>query len=296
MKALIFFTREGWSSLRRNPAASVAAVTAIGAVLFVLLILLLLSHNTLLLAERLRERKGLSVFIDPDLPRERVAELQQHVSGFSEVASVRLVSREEALRGIEEDLGTANLEATLGENPLPDVLLVTPVAQASGAAALNELAREIGAYEGVTDVIYGERWVEALDHGLSMARRADALTGGLATLAIVLVLGNTLRLLVLMREEQLAIMKVIGATDAFVRAPFVLAGVMLCVIGGLTALGFLGAAFTVTQRVMPGMRFLPPSTALFFLGGVAVVGLAGSIVTVEASIRHVERRGQRARA
>jgi cell division transport system permease protein len=179
----------------------------------------------------------------------------------------------------------------MGGNPLPDVLLVTPAPQSSGAEELAELARELEAYDGIEDVLYGERWVRALDHGLRMVRRANALTGGLATLAIILVLGNTLRLLVLMREEQLAIMKVIGATDAFVRAPFVMAGLLLCLTGGLVALGFLRIGFEVSRSLMPGLRFLSPMMTLLYLAGVGGIGLLGSRLTVEASIRQLERRG-----
>lgn len=291
MRAFLFFTGEGVAQLRRSPAASVAAVTAVGAVLFVLLLLMLLSENILVLSERLRERKGLSVFLDPRLDETQVQQLRDRFDGFGEVAAVRLVTRDEALRGIEEDLGSTDLAEIVGENPLPDVLLVTPAPHASEAEALAGLAREIEAYDGVAEVLYGERWVSALDHGLRMVRRANTLTGGLATLAIILVLGNTLRLLVLMREEQLAIMKVIGATDAFMRAPFVVAGILLCLIGGLVALGLLRVGFAVSGSLMPGLRFLSPLMILLYLCGVVVVGLVGSLLTVETSIRQLERRG-----
>jgi cell division transport system permease protein len=296
LRAFFFFAHEGWSFLRRNPAASVAAVTAVGAVLFVLLLFMLLSHNVLILADRLSERKGLSVFLEADIGAERIGELRHRFESFGEVAEVLLVSRDEALREIEADLGTQDLAEVLEGNPLPDVFLVTPVSAASDASSLAQLAREMEAYEGVDDVLFGERWVAALDQGLQMLRRVNLLTGGLATLAIILVLGNTLRLLVLMREDHLAIMKVIGATDAFVRTPFVVAGVMLCIIGGGMSLALLRLGFAVTKGLMPGLRFLPLGFVLLFVLGVAVVGLLGSLLTVEASIRQMERGGGRLRA
>jgi cell division transport system permease protein len=296
LRAFFFFADEGWSFLRRNPAASVAAVTAVGAVLFVLLLFMLLSHNVLILADRLSERKGLSVFLEADIGAERIGELRHRFESFGEVAEVLLVSRDEALREIEADLGTQDLAEVLEGNPLPDVFLVTPVSAASDASSLAQLAREMEAYEGVDDVLFGERWVAALDQGLQMLRRVNLLTGGLATLAIILVLGNTLRLLVLMREDHLAIMKVIGATDAFVRTPFVVAGVMLCIIGGGMSLALLRLGFAVTKGLMPGLRFLPLGFVLLFVLGVAVVGLLGSLLTVEASIRQMERGGGRLRA
>lgn len=291
MKALLFFLQEGWSSLRRNAAASLAAVTALSAVFFVLLLFLLLSHNVLILAGRLEARKGLSVFLEPGISAARVDELREHFSGFPEVKSLHFVSRDQALEDVEADLGTDGLAETLGNNPLPDAFLIYPASRAGDAASLERLAREIEAYDGVEDVLYGQRWVEALDRGLAIARRGNLLTGLLATIAIVLVLANTLRLLVLMREEQLAVMQIIGATGSFLRAPFLAAGVLLCVVGALLSQGILYIGFLASRGFMPGMRFLPSSWLLLFLAGVLAVGLLGSYWTVEISLRHLERRG-----
>ncbi len=291
MNTFTFFMQEANSSLRRNLSASFAAVTAIAAVLFLLSLLMVVSHNILVLAERLGERKGLSVFLDPDLPAERVSELEHHFSSFPEVRALQVVSRADALREIEEDLGLENIAEAIGENPLPDALLILPDPDLDDAATLARLAGEIEAYEGVEDVLYGERWVEALDRGLTMVQRANAITGFLAVLAIVLVLGNTLRLIVLMREETLAIMKMMGATDAFIRSPFVLAGVMLCLTGAVLALLMLYAGYVASGYLFPGLRFLPTISLVTFVLGVGVVGVAGSLLTVEVSIRQLERQG-----
>ena len=291
MKTLFFFMQEARCSLRRNLSASLAAVTAIAAVLFLLCLLMLVSHNILLLADRLGDRKGLSVFLDTAVTAERVAELEHHFSSFPEVFSLERVSRADALRDIEEDLGIEDLSAAIGENPLPDAFLILPAKDASDAATLARLAAEIEAYDGIEDVLYGERWVAALDRGLTMVQRANALTGFLAVLAIVLVLGNTLRLIVLMREETLGIMKMMGATDAFIRSPFIIAGVLLCMIGALLALLLLYAAHFASGYLFPGLRFLPADSILLFCLGVSVVGMAGSLMTVEISIRQLERRG-----
>jgi len=296
LRALLFFLQEGWYSLRRNPAASLAAVTAMVAVLFVLLLLLLMSRNVLVLAERLAERKGITVFLQADLPPERVEELRQHFSGFAEVKSLRFISRAEALQEVEEDLGARQLETTLGGNPLPDAFLIQPAASASDAASLERMAREMGAYEGVEDVLYGARWIKVLDRSLGLVRRANALTAGAAALAILLVLANTLRLLFLMREDQLAVLKIIGATDAFLRAPFVAAGALLCLVAGAVAVGLLYAGVMASQSFLPGLRFLPSGWVLLFLLGAVVVGVVGSMLTVELSIRVLERKGGSARA
>jgi cell division transport system permease protein len=291
LRALAFFIQEGWSSLRRNPAATLAAVTALGAVLFVLLLFLLISHNVLVLADRLAERKGLSVFLDTSLTPERVAELQQHFQSFPEVKALQLITRAEALADVEADLGTGQIEEILDGNPLPDTFLITPVPAASDAVSLERLAREMEAYAGVEDVLYGRRWIEALDQGLRMAYHTTWLTGGLAMLAIILVLANTLRLLVLMREDQLYVMKMIGATDHFLRAPFVTAGALLCALGGAIALLLLYAGHYATRALLPGVRFLPWLWMLGYFLGVVLVGSVGSWLTLQASLRTFERKG-----
>jgi cell division transport system permease protein len=292
----LFFVQEAWASLRRNPAASLAAVTAIYAVLFLLSLLMLLSHNILSLADGLRDRKGLSVFLESNVSEDRLAELEMHFSRFSEVAEIQLVDRGAALADLESELGADDIAGTLGGNPLPDVFLITPNSDSGDAATLKRLATEMEAYEGVEDVLFGERWVEALDYGLRVVTRANALTGFLATLAIVLVLGNTLRLIVLMREEPLAIMKMIGATDTFIRMPFVVAGVLLSLVGAGISLATLYGGYQLGNQLLPGMHFLPVSSLVMFLVGITLIGIAGSLLTVEISIRHLEKRKGRYRA
>jgi len=295
LRAFLFILQEGWASLRRNLAASLAAITAMAAVLFVLLLLLLMSRNVLVFADRLAERKGLTVFLEIGLAPERVAELEHHFAGFPEVKSLRFIERGEALREIEADLGADRLEETLGENPLPDAFLIQPTARASDAATLERLAREIGAYDGVDDVLFGARWVKVLDRSLGLVRRANLATAGLTMLAILLVLANTLRLLVLMREGQLAVLKIMGATDAFLRAPFVAAGALLCLTAGLVAVLLLYLGVVASHAFLPGLRFLPLTWVLLFLAGAVVVGVLGSLITVELSIVNLERRGEAGR-
>ncbi len=296
MRTFIFFTQEAWASLKRNPSASLAAVTAICAVLFLLSLLMLLSYNILGLAEGLRARKGLSVFLETSVKAERINELENHFSSFAEVESIKLVDRAQALRDLESELGADDIQGSLGENPLPDVFLVQIKEATDDAATLKRLAIEMQAYDSVEDVLYGERWVEALDYGLEVVTKANALTGLLATLAIVLVLGNTLRLIVLMREEPLAIMKMIGATDAFIRMPFIIAGVIICAVAAGISLCILYGGFYLVNHLVPGMNFLPTSSIIFFMCGVATIGVAGSLLTVQISIRQLERRKGRYRA
>ncbi|MBP6875046.1 MAG: ABC transporter permease [Candidatus Eisenbacteria bacterium] len=296
MKALLFCLQEGWASLRRNPAASLAAITALSAVLFVLLLFLLLSRNVLMLAGRLEERKGLTVFLDPDTTPERRAELEAHFRGFPEVKDLRFLSRDQALEDIEGDLETSGIATVLDGNPLPDAFLLYPVPSAGQAASLTRLADEIRAYPGVEDVIYGERWVQALDRGLAAVRRGNLVTGALATIAIMLVLANTLRLLVLMREDQLSVMQLIGATNAYLRTPFLAAGVLLCLAGALVSQALLYAGFLASRSFLPGLRFLSSEWLIAFLAGVLVVGAVGSFATVEASLRSLERNREEAGA
>ncbi len=291
MRAFLFFLGEAWSSLRRNAAASIAAVIAMSAVLFLLSLLTLISHNVLRFADTLRQRKGISVFLAPGVGRDRATALQRRFGSFEEVASVELLTKEQALSDLEAEIGEAGLEDLCGGNPLPDVLLVRLRKGSDDAATMERLALEIGNYDGVEDVLFGRRWVEALDQGLRTVYRANALTGALATLAIVLVLATTLRLLVLMREEQIWIMKVVGATDAFVRAPFVIAGVLLCVFSALLAVGLTRVVCLASATLLPGLEFLPAGSIIVFLLAVAAVGTGSSLLSVEASLRLLERRG-----
>lgn len=284
-----FFVGEAWEYFHRGRGATFSGVLALTAVFFLLSLVLLATHNVQSFASRLQSRKALSVFLVEGAGEERARELQAAIRRFGEVAEVKLVDREEALAEIERDLGGYSVTSALGENPLPQSLVVTLTSAAAvRRGALQSLASEIRGYEDVEDVIYGEEWVEIMDKNIRTLSRATVAVGGLAAVSVFVVLLTTLRLVFLGRRETVRILKMVGATDRFIRLPFLILGGLQSVISAGLALVVLAAARAVFDAFLPGARFLPPSWQALFLLGSFVFGVLASLVSVEPALRSLE--------
>jgi len=275
----------------RGRGTTVASVIALTAVLFLLALVLLATHNVELLARRLQARKGMTVFLADGVGADRARSLRDTFAGFGEVAQVKLVDREQALAEIETDLGGAPVSAALGENPLPFtlVLTLTPAAAAQ-SGALQRLAADIRSYEDVDDVVFGDEWVAALDKNLRTLYSANLAVGGLAAAAVFVVLLTTLRLVFLSRRETVRILKVVGATDHFIRSPFLIMGGMQSTLAALLALGVLAVVRVLFDAFLPGVRFVPGGWQFLFVFGSLVLGMLASLVSIEPALRSLETR------
>lgn len=292
LRALLFFLSEAVDSMRRHPAATIASLVSMTAVIFVLGLLLIVTYNVRWLAGTLEQRKGIVVFLETGLSEERCEELAGIFQEFDEVENLRRVSKEEALRELERDLGGVDIPEILGDNPLPDTFVIECREDSRDAETLASLSQEMVAYEGVDDVLYGESWVETLDRGLSTMRRITLLVGTLAAVAVILVLAGTLRLTMIHRRGTLAIMRVIGATYGFIRGPYLVAGVVTVGVAAVTALILLRIAVTLGQNFLPGVRFIPAGWTILLVLGSVGLGLLGSYVALEPMLRKVEGEGK----
>jgi cell division transport system permease protein len=142
----------------------------------------------------------------------------------------------------------------------------------------------------VDDVIFGDEWVEALDRNLRTLYSANLAVGCLAAAAVFVVLLTTLRLVFLSRRETVRILKVVGATDHFIRSPFLLMGGMQSSLAAVLALAVLGAVRVVFDTFLPGVRFVPGSWQVLFVLGALLLGMFASLVSIEPALRGLESR------
>jgi len=289
MTRLRFFIAEAWEYFRRGRGTTLSSVLALTAVLFLLALVLLVTHNVRHLAEGLQARKGLIVFLADGVGAERAEEVRRVLAGFGEVAAAEVEDREAALAQIERDLGDTPVGSTLGANPLPFTIVVrlTPEA-AARAGALQSLAAEIRGYEDVDDVIFGDEFIEALDQNVRRLYSANLAVGLLAAAAVFVVLLTTLRLVFLGRRETVRILKMVGATDHFIRSPFLILGGMQALLAAGLALFLLATARAVFDAFLPGVRFMPGAWQFLFLSGAFVFGVLASLVSVEPALRGLE--------
>lgn len=239
-----------------------------------------------------------SLFLQDEVSVDRAGELQGELAARDDIADISFISREEALAEFSSLSGFADVLASLDENPLPHLLLVTPAAAIEGEAVA--LRVELEAYPEVAQAVLDMEWLQRLNSLMDLSRRLVLAVGGLLVLGVVLILGNTIRLAIENRRQEIVIVKLVGGSNPFVRRPFLYTGLWYGVGGGgcaalLVALGLwsLGAPVERLSALYGGTFQLQGlgvmgGLNLLILGG--LLGLAGAWLAVTRHLSEIEPR------
>lgn len=241
-------------------------------------------------AQRASFEPQVSVFLAPDAPR---AALEARLRGDARVAELRFVSRDEALAELRSAEGLADVIAELERNPLPDTFVLRGAED--GPAALEALAESLRAVPGVARVHVDSAWAERLAALARTGRLALGVLGVVLATGLVAVTFNTIRLQILTQREEIEVSRLLGATDAFVRRPFLYLGLLQGAGGGLLALAILGAGLAVLNEGVGELAraygssfrlaFLSWADALSLVAFSAFLGWFGSALSVSRYLR-----------
>jgi cell division transport system permease protein len=288
LRALGYFFQEALTSLWRSRLVNAVSVGTIAVSLFVLGAFLTLAGRLGRVVDRWTEKIEIVVYLEDGI-EDRVREsLENRLRADPAVASIQLVTREEALARFKKlfrDL--SSLPEDLGENPFPASLEVGLREDHQSPAEVQRLARKFAGAPGVQEIQYDLLWIERLATAVRLLRGAGAFLGGILVLAGVFTISNVIRLTVYAREDELDIMRLVGATRAYVKGPFVVEGMIQGGFGGLVAVGLLWVALRWLSRDLASSELLgrtafalPPDIATFLVAGGMVVGVAGSLVSL----------------
>ena len=217
----------------RTPVATLLNVGVIGVALALPAGLYVALVNLQGLASTLASDPQLSVFLALDAPRAEGRKIEARLRQHPLVREARFVPREQALKELKASTGLADIVDGLPHNPLPDAVVVLP--REASAQPLEKLRDEVRSWTHVSHVQLDTAWAQRLEAGIRLARLAVALLAGLFAFALIAVTFNTLRLQVLTRREEIEVSKLIGATDPFIRRPFLYHGALQGIAGGLAA-------------------------------------------------------------
>ena len=289
LRAVAYFFEEALVSLWRSRLINALSIGTIGVSLFVLGAFLALAGNLSGVVDRWAEKVQVTFYLsDRALPEQR-DRLLAALGSDPAVASAVYVSREQALQRFRElfaDLRT--LPDDIGSNPFPASLEVT---LRGGPAAADEVRRLAAAYEqapGVEEAEYDLVWIQRLSTAVRLIRGAGAFLGGVLALAGVFTISNVIRLTVYSRQDELDIMRLVGATRAYVKGPFVVEGMLQGGLGGLVAVGLLWLsirlfardALAATDLIGRAAVSLPAELAALLVVGGMAVGLVGSLISL----------------
>ncbi|MGE5761635.1 MAG: cell division protein FtsX, partial [Gemmatimonadota bacterium] len=219
--------REALLAFRRAPLLSALSVTTIAFSLFVLGLFGLVAVNLRQALRGVAERVEIVVYVLPGTPIETVTLAEQDIEAFPEVLSADYVSEDSALaRARRELVEFRDLLREMERNPLPSSIEVKLKPGYQDAAHVNAVAERLRGFSFVDDVRYGRDWVEKLDRLRGLAAAVGLVVGAAFAVVAVIIIGTTIRMAVLQRSREIAIMRLVGATDGFIRRPFLLQGAL----------------------------------------------------------------------
>jgi cell division transport system permease protein len=293
---LRYFFADAWDEWRHSLAANITALGTLVSALFLAGLVMLIVSNLERRVLALRNDVRVEIYLLDDHTAEARQELVRRLEAHAGVERVAYVDKDEALRRYRAwAAGLAELVNELETNPLPASLEVHLRADSDLAGVAQELAASLRGQPGVEEVRFNRDWLSRLEALLDLARTAGTTVVVLVFVAVVFVMGSVLRLAVLARQEEIEIMQLVGATPAFIRGPYLVAGALQGLLAATLALVLVEAVRRAGQaagEALPaGMlldlvaaRPLTPETAgLLALAGL-LVGIAGSYISVRQSV------------
>ena len=277
--------REVILGVRRSPLLSTLSVITIAFSLFAFGLFGLLVLNVDRALKGVEEHVEIVAFLaDGTLP-ESISAAMGDISAFPEVARVEQVSPEQALARARAEL--PEFQDVFDASFLPPSIEVRLKEGHRDPATVKDVTQRIQTYPFVDDVRYGEDWVKKLYDIRNIAGAAGIALGLLFAAVAVIIIGTTIRMTVLARTREISIMRLVGATDGFVRFPFLIDGFLKGLVGGLLAL-FLtwGANWLINHNLIQTIFFDPGIATLGVIGG-GVIGLLGSALSVGRHLRRV---------
>ncbi|MBU0499797.1 MAG: permease-like cell division protein FtsX [Gammaproteobacteria bacterium] len=284
--------------LSRNPIGSLMTVAVIGIALALPAGLHLILSNLQSLGDNWDGSSNLSLFLKKEAPESGGRRLMERIGGMGEVGKVKFVTAEEALAEFRRFSGFADVLDLLQDNPLPAVILVQPKEQSSDPATVEKLVELLKKESLVDHIQLDLQWVKRFAAITQIAQRGVLVLAGLLSMAVLLVIGNSIRLEIQSRHEEIEITKLIGASNAFIRRPFLYSGFWFGLLGGFFALLLvLLSAFLLDEPTSElallyssdfSVTALDSTSVLGFLIGSPVLGLLGAAIAVGRHLKRIE--------
>ena len=282
--------------LGKQPIATLLTTLALGVAICLPSGLYLILSNLDRLAGDLPAQPEISIYLDPTIKNPQRDAIAARLTHHPALSSRRYVPRDQALKALGEAQNLADITAGLAQNPLPDAWVVRP--SDPTADAMAALQTEFEKLPGVAQVHLDSAWAQRLQAALAIGQTTVLLLAGLFGIALVAISGNAIRALILAKRDEIEVSRLIGATDRYIRRPFLYLGALQGLLGGFAASGVLTAAGLMLHApiaqlaALYGSQYqLRPPTLIEF--GIALVsttllGWLGAWFTVARTFHQVE--------
>ncbi|WP_158966009.1 permease-like cell division protein FtsX [Paraglaciecola sp. L3A3] len=284
--------------LWRSRVSAIMTVGVLGLSITLPSILYVMVKNAEQVSSGWEQASQISLFLKEDINKTDVDQLLKRIQLWPEVDTIDFISADKALDEFKQLSGFGDAIAYLDKNPLPNVILVTPTSRHAGPTAarllLEKLKKEREVDIGKLDI----EWLERLHALLNAVKDLVTIIALLLFLAVVLIIGNTIRLNILSKKDEIIIMKLVGATDAFIQRPFMYTGFWYGFLGGLLAwfavtllLWWMSSSVSAVSELyqksfnITGLDF---TTFIVMLTVSIFLGLSGSVLSVRRHVRQIE--------
>ena len=287
IKNMRYFFGETVMSLRRNRLLSIATLSTVAVCILILGGAVLLTLNASNFMNRLESDLEMMVFVEDSLDKAQLVNMEKEIKSLPGVKSVQFISKDQALTNLQSKFADKkyDLKQTVGDNPLPNSFEV----KAENPKEVAKVAKQIFKLEGVYKVNYGQGLVERLFQITRWVRIISIIVIILLALGAVFLIATTIRLAIFSRRKEVYLMKLIGATDWFVRWPFFIEGILLGSLGALLAIILLALGYgSLVNNMQTAIFFIPLINnqrmlleiylALFATG--AVLGSLGTFISL----------------
>jgi len=284
--------------LVRTPVSTLMTAAVIGIALALPGGLHLLVDNVRALSSSWDGSASVSLFLHESVTDEQAETVRERVAQRPDVAETRLISRERALREFRQLSGFGEAIELLDQNPLPAVVVVRPSDAVQGAQAVGRMAEELQAYREIELAQVDLQWVERLGAITGTIERGVLILAGLLAGAVLLIVGNTIRLEIQNRHGEIEIVKLVGGTDAFIRRPFLYEGLWYGLLGAAIALLLVLSSLYMLDgpvRRLAGLyesgfelAVIDPASLLGLVLGGPLLGLAGAWLAVGRHLSQVQ--------
>ncbi len=277
--------REAFATFRRAPLLSLLGILTIAFSLFAFGLFGLVAVNIREALQYVESRVEIRAFIIDGTSPEAAAAALTDAQAFPEVDSVRFVSSDQALARARNELPA--FQDVFEEDVLPASLEIWLKPGYRTPTAIETVAQRMRSYEFIDDVRFGAEWIDQLYHMRTIASFVGLGLGLAFAFVSVIIIGSTIRIMVLSRAREISIMRLVGATNGFIRLPFLLEGFLQGILGGLLALGLTWATHLLIKRDLMQTVFFDPQTAAIGVFAGAALGFLASTFAVNRHLRKV---------
>ena len=285
-RRILYIVDEALRTVKRHKGLTSISVIIMSLSLLMLAVFLLATDNLLKLVSEAQDEMKIYVYLQDSAGQETIDNLYRTILSQHEVSSLQFVSKEDALADFKTQLGEeADLIAALRANPLPNSFWVVPKAEFKTRESMVALAERFQELRGVEEVRYGKEFLDKFSTIVAAIYTVDLVVGVIVIMSAVFIIANAVRLTVISRRKTIEILKLVGATNPFILAPFIIEGAFQGGVAAVLSLLLLRAVTEVSRSAIPEISFFSVEKTVIYMVVCIGIGALGSFMALRRYLR-----------